>query len=1660
MPSRRDKLIANIDAIETALKLGKDTATPDQREILKQYAGFGDLKCILLDPTKPDEFSKSEQPFIPLVQRLHDVIQEHVPNQFDSFFASLKASVLTSFYTPDEIVSAMSDSFSDNRYQFGHVLDPSAGMGAFCIMKGDTYTLIEKELVTSKILTALHPDKKVISGGFEDIPARMNNRFNLVASNIPFGDFRVFDASYLNSKDRDLIQSTNAIHTYFFEKGLDTLRNGGILAFIAPTGVMDARKHEPFRQHLLSRAALVSTVRLPENTFDSTKAQSDLIILQKNTSRNARTPLSPFEQRFVETIPYNNIFVNSLYANSGERIAATQSRFDTNMYGQPDIRHVYDGGVSEIANTIKKIIADDIRNHISRKLFLAHNQTETSTAKPLQFSLFDDFFNAVEHVEEPKSFEVDNKIYDAAGCFQVSGDDIGISDGEGTASLCDEQHEDRKQLIRDYVYLRDAYFNLKSFENEYLRENSEFRAALNKAYENFVNSPYSKFLDEPVNFVNVKPFFVSEPSYTEIRGLEYFREGKVAKADIFFEPVAFGREKDVYTPQEALHICRNRYNTFNMDYMVSLTRLDESEIVKQLQGQIYKNPVSFRYDTADVFLSGNVIEKYEHATLAFSNNPHDHELKESRDALMSIIPAKIPFHEIGITLGERWIPVDYFSAFASHIFQVWDVHVTYNGIIDQFDVNCRYHSYYASEKYSVQTANRYYNYTDVLRFALLDTIPEITKTVGDGADKRTVPDTEGIEKMNAAILMIQNDWKICCESMTADHKFNLENIYNTKFNCFVRPQFDGSFQTFPGLDLSRMSFKSLYPSQMDAILRLKCMGGGIIDHEVGGGKTTIFCISAYEMKRLGLCHKPLIIGMKSNTMQIADTFRKLYPDANILYASEKEFSATNRQAFLTKIQNNNWDCIIMTHEQFKCIPQSDQTIKTVLTEELNKIDEALTALANGDISFKRAKKELEKQKQNRLIDLKNVEFRLSKQRDDVVDFKSMNIDHLFCDESHKFKNTSIKTKHTRVAGIGNTTGSDRALNLKFAIRTIQERNNSDLGATFVSGTTIVNSLTELYSLFDYLRPRALEKQGIMSFDAWASIYTNKTKEIEFSVTNELKLKERFREFLKVPELAMFYAEITDFKTAESIGLDRPEKNEILISLEQTPEQREMYDRLKKFAKTGDGSLIFRKKMSTNEIAAKMLIATNTARKASMDLRLIDDTMFSAESSNRTQAVADKAFEYYTKYHAQKGTQFIFSDIGVHKGDDTFSIYGDIKQKLIEKGIPEHEVQFIQDFNSERQRDKLFNQVNNGEVRILMGSTEKLGTGVNAQERCVAIHHVNIPWTPKDFEQRNGRGIRTGNRVAKHFANNKVDVLIYATKETLDVYQLNLVMNKAHFISQIKNQNIAVRQFDEGGMDERTGMSYSDYIAVLSGNTELLEKSKIEREIMQYKSEERVYLDSGRNRDLQIQIGTDELNKTTTIIELFQQDLNAFKNMAMDKDGFPVSGATVGTKTYKDAKNFGDAINNALDTNNRDTMNYIEIGSYENFKLVMKGEKMFSENKHEIFTNRLYVQGNLKYQHNKGSVPRTAELAGKYPKSALDRIETILMPQYTRKKEELVKKIAAFKSVEYSFPNRDKMEQAEIRLAEIKASLEKKYGAGKASVEFSFDRQQRSNLKIQ
>ena len=509
---------------------------------------------------------------------------------------------------------------------------------------------------------------------------------------------------------------------------------------------------------------------------------------------------------------------------------------------------------------------------------------------------------------------------------------------------------------------------------------------------------------------------------------------------------------------------------------------------------------------------------------------------------------------------------------------------------------------------------------------------------------------------------------------------------------------------------------------------LKQNGGGICDHEVGTGKTLIMCVAAHEMKRLGLAHKPMIIGLKANVAEIAECYRTAYPNAKILYASEKDFTPANRVRFFNNIKNNDYDCVIMSHDQFGKIPQSPELQQRILQAELDTVEENLEVLRSQGKDISRAMlRGLEKRKINLSVKLETIAHAIKSRTDDVVDFKQMGIDHIFVDESHQFKNLMFNTRHDRVAGLGNQDGSQKALNMLYAIRTVQERTGKDLGATFLSGTTISNSLTELYLLFKYLRPQELERQNINSFDAWAAIFAKKSVDFEFSVTNNIVQKERFRYFIKVPELAAFYSEITDYRTAEDVGVDRPDKNEVLHNIPPTPQQEEFIGKLMEFAKSGDATILGREKLSETEEKAKMLIATDYARKMALDMRLIDSSLYEDHPDNKASRCAKMIAEYYHKYDAQKGTQFVFSDLGTFQPGQ-WNVYSEIKRKLVEDyGIPSSEIRFIQECKNEKARKGVIDAMNEGRVRVIFGSTSMLGTGVNAQKRAVAVHHLDTPW---------------------------------------------------------------------------------------------------------------------------------------------------------------------------------------------------------------------------------------------------------------------------------------------------------------------------------------------
>ena len=1843
--NRKQKLRDNIEAIRTAFILDREqrAATTEERAILQRYCGFGGLKCILnpaKELTDAVRWAKSDlELFAPTVE-LHRLIRENSKDEteYKRFVDSLKASVLTAFYTPKEITDTLADMLADYSVRPSRVLEPSAGVGVFvdAVLRHSPdadVMAFEKDLLTGTILRHLYPDKKTRTCGFEKIEKPFNNYFDLAVSNIPFGDIAVFDAEFEKSGSFGRRSAQKAIHNYFFLKGLDAVRDGGIVAFITSQGVLNSTKTS-VRNELFSQANLVSAIRLPNNLFTDnagTEVGSDLIVLQKNLSKKE---MSQDERLMtvIQTDTKTDLTDNAYFIHHPERIVHTTAKLDTDPYGKPAMIYLHEGKTAGIAGDLRRMLDEDFHYRLAMRLYsgtirqagteekiAVQNEVkrpaikletappaqavETPTEKQqpaeekpeielrprysagVQLTLLDLWGMTEEVSQQPKTAKkkkaakkesparrvtpksqvqttqnvtavptattpktiTENKEAKAENTAKPADPDdiyatldwdtnppingfyemmMGLtperrkelrelarqhnekqvaaektevnavpetsreqprqeetqpeavtapavtdtpSEAVVTSLFPDIEAEKPKEEIVDlsprayhrtpemhlregslvtdwgrhnigylkditpygatfqpldlkgyqkekallYVSLRDAYERLYRYESNLHEANVQWREHLNTCYDEFVMRYGNLNAKQNVKLV------MMDAGGRDILSLERAENGKFVKADIFERPVSFSVENhaNVGSPEEALSASLNKYGTVNLDYMREITDSTAEELLTALQGRIYYNPLVTGYEIKDRFIAGNVIEKAERIEAWMGDNPENErmpEVKQALEALKDAEPQRIAFEDLDFNFGERWIPTGVYAAYMSRLFDT-EVKIAYSASMDEFSVACGYRTMKITDEFLVKGYYRNYDGMHLLKHALHNTCPDMMKSIGkdEHGNDIKVRDSEGIQLANAKIDEIRNGFSEWLEEQSPQFKERLVTMYNRKFNCFVRPRYDGSHQTFPDLNLKGLAsrgIKSVYPSQMDCVWMLKQNGGGICDHEVGTGKTLIMCIAAHEMKRLNLAHKPMIIGLKANVAEIAATYQAAYPNARILYASEKDFSTANRVRFFNNIKNNDYDCVIMSHDQFGKIPQSPELQQRILQAELDTVEENLEVLRQQGKNVSRAMlKGLEKRKHNLEAKLEKVEHAIKSRTDDVVDFKQMGIDHIFIDESHQFKNLTFNTRHDRVAGLGNSEGSQKALNMLFAIRTIQERTGKDLGATFLSGTTISNSLTELYLLFKYLRPKELERQDIRCFDAWAAIFAKKTTDFEFNVTNNVVQKERFRYFIKVPELAAFYNEITDYRTAEDVGVDRPTKNEILHHIPPTPEQEDFIQKLMQFAKTGDATLLGRLPLSETEEKAKMLIATDYARKMALDMRMIDPN-YEDHPDNKASHCAKMIAEYYQKYDAQKGTQFVFSDLGTYQPGDGWNVYSEIKRKLTEDyGIPPSEVRFIQECKTDKARKAVIDAMNAGTVRVLFGSTSMLGTGVNAQKRCVAIHHLDTPWRPSDLQQRDGRGVRAGNEIAKHFAGNNVDVIIYAVEKSLDSYKFNLLHCKQTFISQLKSGAMGARTIDEGAMDEKSGMNFSEYMALLSGNTDLLDKAKLEKRIASLEGERKSFNKGRRDSEFKLESKTGELRNNTAFINAMTEDWNRFLSVAQtDREGNRLNIIKVDGVNSADEKVIGKRLQEIAKNATTGGL-YTQVGELYGFPIKVVSERILKEGL-EFTDNRFVVEGNYKYTYNNGHLAMADPLAAaRNFLNALERIPSII-DQYKTKNEVLEREIPQLQEI--------------------------------------------------
>jgi N12 class adenine-specific DNA methylase len=1776
----QQKLKDNIEAIRIALNWSEENKLSfDQLSALKKYSGFGGLKAILFQKASKEEWkkqnaSKEDLKLYPQIIELHELLQQKLTEkEYKDAIDSIRNSILTAFHTPEIIPQTVFSVLKEKGIEPTTMYEPSSGAGVFVAEAVAAFpslqkvNAVEKDFLTGKVLTALSSSLSIPASvqikGFEETSDSENSQYDLIVSNIPFGNFKVYDESI---QEKGL---TDKIHNYFFAKGLDKLKDGGVMAYITTDAFLNSPSNQIAREYLFTRSDFISLNVMPDNLMKdtgNTEAPSHLLIVQKNQTKQS---LSEEEKQLIKTVEQQNEFGNyhhnhyivlhpelilgnqikpgrDQYGKAHETIWQTgdinliapalsrtinegfDKRFNYENFNQaikqiekpkgkqltytempenkPDNSSVqlglFDTGSATIVNRaaayINPLDTTVVDKKTARILNIIRSKDKSehelivlmtakstafkqyvyklySNAEELQFSA--NWMNAALLQHELAGItnmlkKYDQQFYnDGEAVFHVSlGDDdkletlknfnplhkegtlivhnnrVGfvsyMASDDGKPAFMPSLH-DKKDLgfYQQYTAVRDMYFDLFEKETIGQTEHSDLRKELNEAYESLTKG-YG-LLNSSINRQRI----LKDEAFglTMLSSLERKEGEQFVKADILTQSLV--PKQEIFTtdnPLEALAKSLNDKGKVDIEFIAAATDSTEPETVEALGSHIYLHPSTLQWETADQLLSGNVVFKLKAATEVVEKNPDNVQLLKSHHALKKIQPERIPFELLDFNLGERWIPLDYYNRFASHLFEL-NTEVNYFPSLDTFKVKARLTNAKINQEYAVTPKSGKTTYGDsLLEYALENTTPFYTYEIGTGDKAVRVPDSEAIQLAHQKIESIRNGFINWLKELPDADKKELETLYNDTFNCYVLREYDGSHLQFPGLDRKRLDIEDLYSSQKNSVWRIVQNRGALIDHEVGLGKTLTMVVSANEMKRLHIVNKPMILALKANVRQIAETYRKAYPNARILAPDENDFTPTKRMRLFNEIKNNNWDCIILTHDQFGKIPQSPEIQKQIIESELDNVERDLHTIKEmgGEIS-RRMLKGLEIRKTNLGVKLQEIRKNIEEKKDAGINFRDLGVDHLFVDEAHKFKNLTFTTRHDRVAGLGNKEGSQKALNMLFAVRELQTRFNSDLCVTFLSGTPISNSLTEMYLLFKYLRPKEMERQRIENFDAWAAVFAKKTTDFEFSVTNEIIAKERFRHFIKVPELALFYNEITDYKTAKHINLDKPEIDEQLINIPPTPEQQEFTKRLMQFAKTGDGELIGRPRLTDEEDKGRMLIATNYAKKMAADMRLIDSGKYSDHPNNKVNVCARKVAETYEQSRDQKGTQIIFCDIGTPKPDE-FNIYDALKEKLINDfKIPAYHITFIHDW-TDKQKPELFRKMNNGEIRIMLGSTEKAGTGLNVQSKVVAMHHLDIPWKPSELEQRDGRGARQGNIIAKEYYNNKVKNFIYAVEQSLDNYKFNLLKNKQTFISQMKNCELNVRTIDEGSIDEKSGMNFSEYIAILSGDTTLLEKSKMEKKIAVLESLRNAHHKEVFRSRFKLENLQEDKEKTTQTFNKLLVDEKTYKTqLAYDKEGIKINPIKLSGLDNSDAEVIGSHLI-MLYTEWKPQIGedeYKKIGNLYTFDLYIRRQKETYEDKGLFeykYSNVFYAeskQTGIKYSWNQGHINiDNPKLAARYFLNAIDRVES-LKEKYQKELNELNQNIPMLeKIVAKPFDKEDELAQLKKDVSRLEREI--------------------------
>lgn len=1482
------RLEGNVSAIEVIAKLFKEgrKATDEEKQILSRFRGWGQIdqlsKFYSVDQMRRDTYGNS--PY----RRLANAIDTLDPDGKKGVFAGIKRAALSSYYTPTKIASAMNSFLSLAGFKGGTFLDPSMGNGIFegtlpkDIQERTMITGVELDWLSGQISRALYPDADVRICGFEKSELTPNSQ-DVVTSNVPFGDIEVNDPTWKNDNSPVKRSAQKRIHNYYAVKMLELTRPGGIVAMMTSPAVMDTQSNQHIRRYIAEQGEFLGAVRLPDNTFQGTGAMADIIYIRKwkDEEDAQKTRENPDyvarEQAFLssaETTAPNKrngekqkVSHNAYYASNrknmiGDVVAGNQ--YNDKSFGLHS-ELTTDQIAKEVEKAVKRIVGD-------RKGMLFDT---TRTSREVKQAVREEYKGDGNWVSTGNIVIQDGKV----GVLTATKNEYGE-----VTRVFEEQPQLAKQKKRIIAMgeVRTAMKELIAGQIDGLSDTklNMLRAKLKRAYEEFV-SKYGKLQDTDNAVV------LSDIDGYTLQALEVWKGGKFqGLSDIFTKNTIKPALKleDAKTPQEAITTSLAEYGEIRGEYIEKTLGADWFE---QCGDLVFKEPnATDRYVTRDEYLSGDVVAKLEEAKTAAATDPtFERNVKE----LEQVQPATIPFDDITIHLGARWIPQEVLNDFVKETLglhasssrnyewvdgerrEIIKSGVVYVPETDTFEINIEAKEL-GGQADDWKTADK--SVKEIFQAALEDKDFRIVRKDKDG---NTWIDQEATELANSKVADLREHFEQWLPGDDARVQ-TMERAYNDRFNRIVLRKWDGSHLNVPGL-----MGKELRPHQKDAVWMLINNRGGIVDHIVGAGKTLVMQSAIMEMRRMGIAKKPMIVALKSTVPQIAREFKEAYPTARVLAPSEKDFSTENRKKFFANISLNDYDCIIVSHEQYCKIPHSEEAEGDVVNEQLAQLDAMIEYLyGTGDKSqlTKRQIKSLEKRRQNLHAKL---EKRLDRSTDREFCFENMGIDYLFVDECHRFKSLPYVTSYQNVAGLGEASGSDKAVALLTGIRHLQKMHQGDKGTVFLSGTTITNSLVEIYNLLNYLRPHKLEQLGMPTFDAWASTFAVHTSELEAGVSNEFKMKDRFRYFDNVPELSQLYAEIADVRNDYNLQLPKPKVDGKTVIVPQSDAVAEINREVVNMLQTKDGSYFGIHPKDPKKFPWG-LVASGISAKAAVSPRLVFPEM--DDSVGKISYCCDNIKKSYDEMKEQKGVQLVFCELGVPSKDkNEYDAYHDIIDRLTKDyGIPREEIAYIQQVKKDTDKEALFQKVRDGKVRILIGGTQNMGTGVNVQTRITDLHMLTVPWQPADLEQCIGRGSRQGNVVAHDFLNNKVRVHYYATEGSLDLYKYQLLDAKGKMFTQFKMGTISgERSFDEGDADENGNIDPAQMVALLSGNPIIFEKSKQDKLVKKLKSLYNGFLRDQQRKRQNYETVTKKVDNLKRLISLSDSDVHDLQREGFKPD---------------------------------------------------------------------------------------------------------------------------------------------------------------------------------